>query len=283
MIFGDFPEETTRFENARVTIVPVPYDGTSTWIKGADKGPDALLESSYNMEFYDIAHNCEIYPIGIHTTAPITENSSPEAMSQAVYHKTKALFEAGKYPVIIGGEHSVSIGAIQAAAELYDDITIVQFDAHADLREEYIGSSHNHACVMARAREVAPIIQIGIRSISIEEQATVQTDRMFYAEDIHNHDAWIEQMVSLLTNKVYITFDLDAFDSSVMPSTGTPEPGGMLWYQVLKITQQIFDNREVVGMDIVELCPNPTNKAPDFLAARLLYTMLTQRFAHELK
>jgi agmatinase len=276
--YGGLPDEFTAFDHSKIVIVPVPYDGTSTWLKGADKGPEALIEASCNMEVYDIATDSEVHTLGIHTMEPILENSDPEAMCKAVYDTVKTLYKKKKFPVVIGGEHSVSIGAIQAAAEAFEDITILQLDAHADLREEYEGSPYNHACVMARAREHAPILQVGIRSMSVEESDTIQPERVFYAEHIHSAQNWMFEILNKVTNNVYITIDLDVFDPSIMPSTGTPEPGGLLWYQVLEIINKVSDQATIVGFDIVELMPNDKNKAPDFLASKLLYTVLTYKF-----
>jgi agmatinase len=153
----------------------------------------------------------------------------------------------------------------------------LQFDAHSDLRDEYEGSKYNHACVMARIRELCPIVQVGIRSMDISEKPALVEDRVFFAHDIHDSLAWIDQVVAKLTEQVYITIDLDAFDPSIMPSTGTPEPGGLRWYEVLTLLKTVCRRRTVVGFDIVELCPVETNWAPDFLAAKLIYKILSYR------
>jgi agmatinase len=195
-----------------------------------------------------------------------------------VYEGIKSCFEKKKFPVLIGGEHSVSIGAFKAAAEAYDDLTILQFDAHADMRQEYSGTRYNHACVMARAKEFAPIIQVGIRSMSAEERKDVIPGRIFYAEDIHDTNKWMDDLLTKLTHNTYITIDLDVFDPSVMPSTGTPEPGGLMWYQVLEILKKVNRQTNIVGFDLTELRPVKENKAPDFLASKLIYTLLTYIF-----
>ena len=281
--YGDLPRKYTDFESSKVVIVPVPYDGTSTWLKGADKGPQALLEASANMEVYDPETDSEVHKVGIHTMPSVTENSSPEAMVEAVYERVKELLRKNKFPVIIGGEHSVSIGAIKAFAGHFRDITILQFDAHADLRQEYEGSKNNHACVMARAKEVAPIVQVGIRSMSVEEREDIQPDRVFYAYNIHEHKTWIYDLLKKLSRNVYITIDLDVLDPSIMPSTGTPEPGGLLWYQLLDILKVVSEQVNIVGFDVMELCPLKENKAPDFLASKLIYTLLTYKYITGIK
>jgi agmatinase len=285
--FGGLPDQYSKFENSKVVIVPVPYDGTSTWVKGADKGPDAIIEASNNMELYDIVADNEIYKIGIHTADPIKERRSPERVVKEVELKVTQLLKKKKFPVIIGGEHSVSIGAFKAFAELYKgtDITILQFDAHADLRQEYEGSKYNHACVMARAAELAPILQVGVRSMSFEERADVAPERVFYADYIldSNNTTWMYDLLNKTGKNVYITIDLDVFDPSIMPATGTPEPGGMEWYTMLEILNKINQKTNIVGFDVVELAPMKYNKAPNFMAAKLIYQLLTYKFRSSLK
>ncbi|MGI6341736.1 MAG: agmatinase [Bacteroidales bacterium] len=277
--YGDIPKEFSEYENSKIVILPVPYDGTSTWIKGADKGPLAIIEASANMETYDIDTDSEVYKKGIHTLSPIKERSSPEKMTKAVFEKMRELFKAKKFPVLLGGEHSVSIGAFQAAAASFKDLTILQFDAHADLRDEYLDSKYNHACVMARASELAPIVQIGVRSMSVEESEIVVPDRIFYAEHITEGSNLMFEMLNKLTQNVYITIDLDVLDPSIMPSTGTPEPDGISYKALLDTIRQINNKVNIVGFDVVELCPNKYNKAPDFLAAKLIYQILSIKFA----
>ncbi len=281
--YGDLPKEYTAFETSKIVILPVPYDGTSTWIKGADKGPEAILEASANMETYDIETDSEVHKIGIHTANAITEKSSPEAMVEAVYKSVKDLLKKKKFPVVIGGEHSVSIGAFKAVAEQYTDLTILQFDAHADMRQEYEGSKYNHACVMARASEMAPIVQVGIRSMSAEEREDIRPDCMFYAMQIYDSPAWMYELLNKLTRNVYITIDLDVLNPSIMSSTGTPEPGGMNWFDIINILKKISEQVNIVGFDVVELCPNKNNKAPDFMVSKLIYTLLTYKFISGIK
>lgn len=280
--YGGLPEEYATYESARVVVQPIPFDGTSTWGKGADKGPEALLEASANMELYDIETDTEPYTMGIATADPVPCTSSVEQM---VLDSQKAVTEhlrKGKYVVSIGGEHSVSIGPILAHAAQYEDLTVLQIDAHTDLRQEYEGSKYNHACVMARAREVCPIVQVGIRSMDSSELEGLQRDRIFWAHDIVGQTAWEQRAIDLLTPRVYITIDLDGFDPSILSSTGTPEPGGLLWHPTLRFLRRIFETREVVGFDIVELCPAGNAKPSAFLAAKLLYRMLSFRFLRQL-
>ncbi|MCF8233633.1 MAG: agmatinase [Bacteroidales bacterium] len=277
MNFGGIRQKYAAFENAKVVILPIPYDGTSTWLKGADRGPQALLEASANMELFDIETKSEVYKIGIHTASTDPEFDSPEQMVGVTRNRVQQFLQKEKFVVTIGGEHSVSIGPILVHAENFSDVSILQLDAHADLREEYEGSRFNHACVMARAREAAEIVQVGIRSISEEE--TVHDERnMFYAHRMQRNPGWKNKALSRLRDKVYITIDLDYFDPSIMPSTGTPEPGGFLWHETLEFLREVFKMKDVVGFDIVELCPNASNKAPDFMAAKLLYQLIGYKY-----
>ena len=276
--FGDMPKEFSGYDDAAIVIVPVPYDHTSTWIKGADKGPEAIIQASANMELYDIQTDCQVYTKGIFTDKAVKESASPKAMAEAVRKRIANHIKQEKFTVVLGGEHSVSIGAIQAHVKAFDDLTILQLDAHSDMREEYLGSNYSHACVMARAKEIAPVVQVGIRSMDIAEKKNIDPKRIFYAEDIYKSKDWIKKVVAKLSSKVYITIDLDVFDPSIMPSTGTPEPGGLLWYDVLELLKAVADKKEVVGFDVVELCPNKNDKSSDFLAAKLIYKILSYKF-----
>ncbi len=276
--FGYLPEEYSDPENADIVIIPVAYDGTSTWVKGADKGPAAIIEASANMELYDIETDSEAYRKGIYTEDTITSDITTTEMINAVNGTVQYYLEKNKFTVVIGGEHSVSIGSIKAHAEHYANLTVLQLDAHADLREEYNGSIYNHACVMARIKESCPIVQVGIRSMDSSENESMDKTRTFFAEDIHNNKDWIKKVISKLSDNVYITIDLDAFDPSIMPSTGTPEPGGLLWYDVLALLKEVSSKKNVVGFDVVELCPDDRNKAPDFMAAKLIYKLLSYKF-----
>jgi agmatinase len=281
--YGGLPQEYSTLSNSKVVVLPIPYDGTSTWVKGSDKGPEALLEASANMELYDIETNSEPYRIGIHTAAPVTSNSSPEAMVEESKKRAIEILNNDKFLVTIGGEHSVSIGIIQAFAEKFEKLSVIQIDAHADLREEYEGSPNNHACVMARAKELCPIVQIGIRSMDIEENKNLNHSRVFWGHQITHNDSWMEEAIDMLTENVYLTIDLDGLDPSILPSTGTPEPGGLLWYQTLKFLKKLTDRKKLVGFDVVELCPSPSEKSSDFVAAKLVYKILAYRFNSELR
>jgi agmatinase len=276
--FGDLPQRYCAYEPAKIVIIPAPFDATSTWIKGADKGPAAIIEASANMETYDIETNSEVFKQGIFTDKPIKEKKSPQIMVAELKARVLRHIKNKKYVVTLGGEHSISAATIEAHVKSFKNVSVLQFDAHADLREEYHNSKFNHACVMARAREIAPIVQVGIRSAAVEEADLIKKDNVFPAQDIYNNNNWFKKCLSKLTGNVYLTIDLDVFDPAIMPSTGTPEPGGLSWYQVLTFLKLLMKKKNVVGFDIVELCPNPQNKASDFLAAKLIYKLLSYRF-----
>lgn len=278
--FGDFPPEYYNPAQAAVAVLPVPFDATSTWIKGADKGPQSILNTSYNLEFYDIETDSEVFRKGIYTEPAISGIDTPEKLAQAVHKRVDRLLGKNKFPVLLGGEHSVSIGAFQSMAENYKNLTILQLDAHSDLRDEYEGSPCNHACVMARAKELAPIVQVGIRSMDTCEKTNMDTSRVFFARDICDGQprAWIQDVVELLTENVYLTVDLDVFDPSIMPATGTPEPGGMGWYDAIALIRAVCMRKNLTGFDIVELCPRDEHWGSSFLAAKLLYKTLTYKF-----
>lgn len=267
------------YAGSGIIIVPVPYDETSTWIKGADKGPEAIMEASVALEFYDIETDSEVHKKGIHTIDPILEKSTPEALVNAVHSEAARLIGEKKFPVFVGGNHSVSIGSIKAFSEAYPDLTVLQLDAHSDLRPEYEGSKFNHACAMARARENAKLVQAGIRSMSVDELPFVERDRIFYAHELRYDKSLYSRAIDKLSDNVYITIDLDVFDPSIMPSTGTPEPGGPEYFELMHFLRDVAKHKNVVAFDVVELCPSAHNKAPDFLAAKVIYQLLSYIFS----
>lgn len=278
--FGGLPESYSSLDNAKVVILPVPYDGTSTYQKGADKGPAALIEASRNMELYDIETDSEVYTVGIHTAKAIEEQTT-QGMLDKLYQQVASYLQQGKFVVTIGGEHSISQAPIRAHAERYPGLSVLQLDAHADLQPAYEGDPLSHASVMARVREipsVSSVTAVGIRSMSSDELPGLKGQHTYFAQDLWLREDWIDDVVASLEEEVYITLDLDVFDPAIMPSTGTPEPGGLGWYQTLHLLKKVADHRRIVGIDIVELCPADNNKAPDFLAAKLVYKILSYIF-----
>ncbi len=279
--YAGIPEEYGKLEQSKIVLIPVPYDGTSTWQKGADKGPEAFLEASENMELYDIETDSEVYKKGIYLAEAITENASPEKMVEAVHEMTKSYIKTNKFVTVFGGEHSISIGTIRAFNDVFQDLTVLHIDAHADLRQSYEGSTCNHACAVYEASQNTNLIQVGIRSMDIQETSVMDYDKTYFAHQMTLDDSWVDSAIEQMTDHVFITFDLDAFDPSILPSTGTPEPGGLLWYETLHFLKQVFKEKNVVGFDIVELCPNANEKSSDFLAAKLYYKMLSYKFHEE--
>jgi agmatinase len=280
VFLSDIPKQYRDPSKAKVVIVPVPYDKTSSWGKGADKGPAAILSASEIVENYDIESDSEPYKVGIFTDNAVTEDKSPEKMVQAVEKRISAHLANDKFPVLLGGEHSVSIGAIQAQVKKYSKVTVLQLDAHGDLRDEYHNSRYSHACIMARAQDICKTVQVGIRSMDSSEKPRAKKSNVFFAENIAGKTGWVKKVLSTLKGNVYVTIDLDVFDPSIMPSTGTPEPGGLLWYEVLDLLRQVFRKTNVTGFDVVEMCPNKTDKGPDFLAAKLVYKLISYKFGN---
>jgi agmatinase len=279
--YAGIEDQYSKLDSSKIVLIPVPYDGTSTWQKGADKGPEAFLNASENMELYDIETQTEVYKQGVFLADPVTENTSPEQMVEAVHQEVKTYIKKNKFVTTFGGEHSISIGTIRAFNECFDNLTVLQLDAHADLRKTYQGSTCNHACALYEASQTTNLIQVGIRSMDVIETTVMDDDKTYFAHEMAEDDSWVDSAIDQMTDNVYITIDLDAFDPSIMPSTGTPEPGGLLWYETLDFLRQVFEEKNVVGFDIVELCPNPNEKSSDFLAAKLYYKMLTYKFLTE--
>jgi agmatinase len=277
-VYAGLEEHYSEYEYAKILLQSIPYDGTSTWGKGADEGFDAFLDATDNMEVYDIETDSEVYRQGVHILEPIKEDASPEAVFEAVYAKTKELLQTGKYLTFFGGEHSISIGVIKAFYEHHENLSVLQIDAHADLRPEYHGSPYNHACAVYDASQNCNLVQVGIRSMDREEKEYIQEGNCFFAHEMHGNDDWMDASIARLSDKVYLTIDLDAFDPSILAATGTPEPGGMAWYDTLRYLRRVFHEKEVVGFDIVELAPEPAHKASNFLAAKLYYKLLTYKF-----
>ncbi len=275
--FGGLPKEFSNYNKAEIAILPIPFDKTGSWQKGADKGPRAMIDASRNVELYDIETNSEVYKKGIFTDKPIKAGTSALMVKKA-YKITSGLLADNKFIVSLGGEHSVSIGVIKAFAEKFKDLSVLHLDAHSDRRDSYEGDKLSHASAMTRAEEfIKNIISVGIRSMDSSELKNIKKERIFYAEYIIKSNNCIKMAANKLSKNVYITIDLDVFDSSIMPSTGTPEPGGLSWYQVVDLLKEVSLNKNIVGFDVVELMPN-ANKAPDFLAAKQIYKLLSYKF-----
>ena len=263
--------------DAKFVVVPVPYDLTSTYQSGSRRGPGAILDASANMELYDEELRKETYLAGIHTLVPLAADArGPGEMVASVREQITRVLVHGKIPVMLGGEHSISLGAVQAMQEKYPALSVLQLDAHADLRDSYQGSPYSHAAVARRIAEICPLVQVGIRSMSVEEAVfiAVGTVRTLTVDTIRADKGWQEKVLEYLSGDVYVTIDLDVFDPAIMPSTGTPEPDGLAWRDVLSLLRQLSRRRRIRGFDVVELAPVPGLVAPDFLAAKLIYRLM---------
>src|SRR3989338_734986 len=281
--FLELEDEFSNYETSKVAVLPVPYEKTTTYMKGAAKGPGAILKASRQVELYNEELGKNMYDMGICTLNELRIEEKPELMVNVVYENVKKLIDDNKFPVIIGGEHSITPGCIKAFAG-YDELSVLQLDAHADLREKYGGTKFSHACAMKRCLDICKnIVQVGIRSLCDEEASFIKENKLkiFWAKDIFDNDEWFDEAISKLLKNVYITLDLDVFDPSIMPSTGTPEPGGLLYYQTLRFLRKVFEKRNVVGFDVVELCPNENDISSDFTAAKVTYKMIGYKFVQK--
>ncbi len=284
--FGGSTPTTSDFDSARVVIFPIPLDRTTSYVPGTRTGPHEILVASSHMELWDEEIEADVHGLGIFT---LPEMEFPFASLDEVIAEIRRvageLVSRGKFPMVLGGEHSITPPIVAAVAATYPGVSVLQIDAHADLRDSFMGTPHNHACAMRRVLEYASCTQVGIRSLSAEEAAAVPTLRtkMFYDWNMRRQDDWMQRVVDSLSDTVYITIDCDGFDPAIMPAVGTPEPGGLSWYETLALLRRVIASRRVVGCDIVELCPMPGHVAPNFLCAKLLYKILSYRFAEEMR
>jgi len=286
--FCGLGKEFSEYNTSKVVILPVPYDGTRTWIIGkkwlkndASKGPEGIIEASKNLELFDIELNTTPAENGIHTLPYLEVTKDPETVINKVKLEASKHLTQNKFVVMLGGEHSISYGLYLALREKYKDVSVVQIDAHSDLRESFDGTKFSHASVMARIRETAKqVVQVGIRSMSEEEAEIIKKKKydIFYAHTIYNKKDWIDKALSKLGKHVFVTIDIDGFDISTIPATGTPEPGGLDWYLVLDFLKHVFSKKQVVGFDVVELAPNEYSTAADFAAAKLIYKLIGYKF-----
>ncbi|MCI0489666.1 MAG: agmatinase [Blastocatellia bacterium] len=282
--FGGISEpEYSAFDVARILVLPVSYEGTVSYGRGTADGPRAIIEASRNMELYDEETGGAVYRLGIHTLPEVAPVDPPEAMMERVERRAEELLDTGKFILMLGGEHSITGPVIRAFGRRFDNLSVLQIDAHADLRESYDGTPHSHASIMARVVEVCPAVQVGIRSISESEILRLPhlPTKIYWAKDIVGRSDWHEEAISHLTENVYLTIDIDGLDPSLVPSTGTPEPGGLGWYDAIGIIRAAARTRRIVGMDVTELAPVPGNNSPDFLTARLIYKSLSYIFEEE--
>ena len=275
--FAGISPPYSDWENSRVVVLPVPYDSTTDWRSGARDGPRAIIDASRYLELYDLELKREIYRVGIHTLPEIQPDmTSPENMTQRVYTVAGGLLDKNKMVLMLGGEHSLTLGMVKAYRERHQALSVLQLDAHTDLRDSYLGTRFSHATVMRRVCELCPIVPVGIRSLSEEEHRfideagikPVYANGLILARDSINH------IIATLSNEVYITIDLDVLDPSIMSAVGTPEPGGIGWYELLNLLREVARSKRIVGFDLVELCPDEGPRSCAFLAAKLAYKLI---------
>lgn len=282
--YGGLDATVSAFDSSRVLIWPVPFEATVSYGRGANKGPAAIIDASRYMETYDEEIGGETAAIGIHTLPAADCSRRLDEMMGFLEQQTHELLKSGKFLCTLGGEHSITGPLVRAFSGEFPKLSVLQIDAHADLRESYEGSRHSHASAMRRVVEVCPAVQVGIRSLSSEEARAIPTlpTRIFYAKDICGRTDWVDDAAGALTENVYLTIDVDGLDPSYVPTTGTPEPGGLTWYEVLALLRTVAAKRQVVGMDIVELSGAMDSNAPSFLAAKLVYKALGYIFERQI-
>ena len=282
--FGGTEPTTAAFENARVVILPVPLDRTTSYVAGTRTGPHEILVASSHLELWDEETETNVHNIGIVT---LPEMDFPFASMDEVVREIRRvaseIVNRGKFPLVLGGEHSITAPVVAAMAQRHAGLSVLQIDAHADLRDTFMGTPYNHACAMRRVLEYARTTQVGIRSLSPEEAIAIPTlpTEIFYDYNMRQDPNWIDRVVDSLSETVYITIDCDGLDPAIMPAVGTPEPGGLSWYETLALLRRVIESRRVVGCDVVELAPIPGNVAPNFLCAKLIYKILSYRFGRE--
>ena len=275
--YGGIESPFSSKDTSRIAVIPVPYDLTTTYVAGTKHGPGAIIEASTHMELYDEELDKETYQIGIYTHQPIAvSDKKPEEMLHMVSETVSSEIESDRLPVMLGGEHSISVGAVRELVRAYPDLSVLQLDAHADLRDTYEGTPYNHACVGRRISELCPLVQVGIRSMCKEEADFKRSSKVITISDydIKRSKTALEGAINALTDHVYITLDLDVLDPAIMPAVGTPEPGGLNWFETIQFLKLLSERKQIVSFDVVELCPQAGNVAPDFLAAKLIYRMM---------
>ena len=284
LVFGGALPTRVSFDEASVVILPVPVDRTTSYVGGTRNGPHELLQASTHMELWDDEMKADVHGVGIFTL-PEMELPFGE-MAPLVDEIERVAYEIvsrDKFLVSIGGEHSITPPLVSAAARKFPGLSVLQIDAHADMRDSYMGTVHNHACAMRRALQFAKVTQVGIRSLSTEEAEALPKlkSTVFYDVDMRRDPKWIDAVVASLAENVYVTIDVDGMDPAIMPATGTPEPGGLSWPEITSLLRATAERRRIVAADIVELSPIPGLVAPNFLCAKLLYKLLTYRFASD--
>jgi agmatinase len=273
--FASLDADDSTFERSRVVILPVPYDSTVTARAGTRDGPRAIIEASADMELFDVGLGIEPWKHGIHTLPEVAPHTgSPDAMCARIEEIVGELLDASKFVVTLGGEHTVAAGAVRAHAQRTPGLSVLAFDAHSDMREEYLDSRFNHACTLRRALDVAPVTQVGLRSASVEDAAFIREQGLAFYSPREYREAGAADVISHLSDDVYITIDLDNFDPSEMSAVGTPEPGGLHWDEVSDLLIAVAQERRIVGFDVTELSPSLGPRSCAQLAAKLTYRLI---------
>lgn len=278
--YGALGPGFSDYNNSKVVVLPVPYEATTTFLKGTASGPESFLRASAALEFYDEELDWEPIRAGIHTCHAPKLDGTEQACLEEIEQAALRVLRDGKFPLAVGGEHTISLGLVRAAKSLHEHLTVIQLDAHADLRDQYEGSPYNHACVMRRIREICPALQLGVRAMDAGEMSLVREKGWPLVLDLQRRKdpLWLDRAFEAVQGPVYLTLDLDALDPALVPGVGTPEPGGFGWYEILEVLRRIFQSFEVVGADIVELCPRPGLESSSFIAAKLGYKIIGYRF-----
>jgi agmatinase len=283
--FGGAVPVTRSFDESKAVVLPIPLDRTTSYVPGTRNGPREILQASSHMELWDEELGTDVHPIGIYTLPEmeLPFGELPPLMAE-IRRVASDVLSRDKFLVTLGGEHSITPPLVAAAAERFPGLSVLQIDAHADLRDCYMGTPHNHACAMRRSLEFARLTQVGIRSLSSEEAnvAGSLNTTIFYDVSMRRDPAWVDRVVDSLADRVYLTIDVDGMDPAIMPATGTPEPGGLSWYEILALLRATMARRTVVACDLVELSPLPGIMAPNFLCAKLVYKILGYRFAERI-
>ena len=279
--FGALPHELSGYETSKVVILPVPYDATTSYKPGTRDGPHAIIDASRFVEFYDEEAKKNFSEIGICTMDEMEIVDDPKGTIDRVYEAVKSMLEDGKSVVTLGGEHSLTSGAVRAFKEKHPDLSVLHVDAHADMADLNGESKWDHGCVARRVFEICPVVLTGIRSLDREQAEFIEKEKIptFMAHDIFNSDdSWMDEAISKLSDTVYLTIDLDALDPSIMPSVGTPVPGGFQWFNLLKFLRKLAKSKKVVGFDVMEHMPIHQMHSPDFTAAKLVYKLIGEFF-----
>jgi agmatinase len=282
--FGGALPEARSFDDSAAAILPIPFDRTTSYMPGTRNGPRELLIASGQVELWDEECAADVHELGMATLPEMDlSGATMDAAMAHIRRVTGEILDLGKFLVTLGGEHSITSPIVAAVAARHPGLTVLQIDAHADLRDGYQGYRHSHASAMRRTLEFAPVVQVGIRNVSAEEAEAIPSldTTIFYDWNMRDDPAWIDRAVESLSDTVYVSIDLDGLDPGTMPAVGTPEPGGLSWRELTTLLRRTFERKTVVAADVVELCPIPGLIAPNFIAAKLVYKLLTYKFARE--